>query len=300
MDTFKTKVSLKDRKDMNYVIQLSFLVGFLMLGLKTYAYSITSSVAILTDAAESIIHVFAVGFAAYSMWYSFRPADANHLYGHDKISFFSAGFEGALIVIASLYVVAEAIYKMIFGFEINNLDVGIGFVLISALINLGLSIFLRRKGKKYKSIVLEANSKHILSDCITSFGIIVALILVKITGITMLDPIVAILASISIFLTGIKLIRRSFSGLMDKTDPKLHAKIVHILKELTEKRNLAFHALRHRYCGHKVFIDFELLFPGPIDLAKAHDIASEVESSLSNQLDIDSMIVTHLEPMKKI
>ena len=119
MDTFKTKVSPKDRKDMNYVIQLSFLVGLLMLGLKTYAYSITSSVAILTDAAESIIHVFAVGFAAYSMWYSLRPADANHLYGHDKISFFSAGFEGALIVIASLYVVAEAIYKMIFGFEIN-------------------------------------------------------------------------------------------------------------------------------------------------------------------------------------
>src|ERR1700722_479768 len=109
---------------MKFSMKLSFLVGLFMLFFKTYAYIITGSTAILSDAAESVVHVFAVGFAAYSMWLSLKPADHDHTYGHDRIAFFSAGFEGALIMLAALYIIYEAIHKLIFGFEVQNIDLG--------------------------------------------------------------------------------------------------------------------------------------------------------------------------------
>jgi cation diffusion facilitator family transporter len=291
-------LSTSDRRDMNFSMRLSFIVGLLMLLIKPYAYYITGSAAILSDAAESVIHVFAVGFAAYSMWLSLQPADENHPYGHDKISFFSAGFEGALIIIAALFIIYESIHKIAFGFELDNVGKGMFFIVLATFINISLSLFLVKKGKKYNSIILEANGKHILADCWTSFAVILALFLVKATGIALFDPIVAILAGANILFTGIKLIRKCVSGLMDQVDVAIHQKIYNLLEKETKAKNLEFDQLRDRLSGHKIFIEFRILFPNDLMLGKAHEIATKIEHHLKTNLDRNSEIITHFELKK--
>lgn len=267
-----------------------------MLVIKFFAYYITHSTAVLSDAAESIIHVFAVGFAAYSMWLSLKPADDNHLYGHEKVSFFSAGFEGAMIIIAAIYIYFESIQKILYGVEIQNINTGLLFVLSATLINFLLGYFLLHKGRKYKSIILEANGKHILTDCLTSFGVVAALLLVEWTGIALFDPLIAILAATNILWTGGKLLQKSVSGLMDQTDPELHRQIKKFLYQETTARDLEFHHLRHRKLGRTVFIEFHLLFPSGVSLESAHEVATEIEGLLQSSLRIQAEISTHLEP----
>lgn len=283
---------------MKFSMKLSFLVGVFMLFFKTYAYFITGSTAILSDAAESVIHVFAVGFAAYSMWFSLRPADENHPYGHEKISFFSAGFEGAMIIIAALFIYYEAFLKILHGSELENISFGTIFIVAAVIINLVLSVYLIRKGKKHKSIILEANGKHILTDCWTSFAAIVALFLVKLTGITLFDPMIAILAATNILWTGSKLIKKSVGGLMDKIDISLYKRIVDLLNAEKKQRNFDFHHLRCRLIGNKITVEFHLLFPEDLMLGKAHEIASQIEQYLKNSLNMQAEIFTHLEVEK--
>jgi len=292
----KFSLSDSDKKDMNFVIRVSFCVGLLTLAMKIYAYTITGSAAILSDASESVVHVVAVGFAAYSMWVSLKPADEDHLYGHEKAGFFSAGFEGAMIIIAACYIFYKAGYKILFGVEIENIDEGMGFTIAVIVINFALGLYLIKKGKKYRSIVLEANGKHIFTDCWTSMAVIIALILVKATGKSIFDPIVAVLAAGNILWTGSKLIKKSISGLMDRADLALHKQIFSIIERETSVRNLEFHHLRHRQSGYRIFIEFHLLFPKDIALASAHEMASEIESTLKTALDSETDIFTHLEP----
>lgn len=286
----------QDKKDMNFAMRVSFCIGILMLLIKAYAYFITGSAAILSDASESVIHIFAVGFAAYSMWLSLKPADDEHLYGHEKIAFFSAGFEGAMIIGAACFILYESFYKIIKGFKIENIDAGLEFTAIAILINFLLGGYLIRKGKKYKSIVLEANGKHILTDCWTSFAVVIALVLVKWTKIPLFDPFIAIIAALNILRTGSKLIKRSIGGLMDKADKGMHQKISSFIEKETRERGLEFHHLRHRLSGNKLFIEFHLLFPKEVALAEAHEIACEIEASLHAYLDTEADIFTHLEP----
>lgn len=292
------QLSKADQANMKFAMRLSFGIGIFMLFLKTYAYSITGSAAILSDAAESVIHIFAIGFAVYSMQLSLKPADEDHLYGHEKISFFSAGFEGAVIICAAFYILYESVSKIIFGFELEHIGIGLLFTAIAVVINLVLSFYLIQRGRKYHSIILEANGKHILTDCWTSVAVIIALLLVQFTQISLFDPIIAIFAALNILRTGGNLIKKSIGGLMDQIDPLLNKKIVEILKKETEKKDLSFHHLRHRLSGHKVLIEFHLLFPKNIKLAEAHTAACQIESHVKNSLDMQADIFTHLEPQE--
>ncbi|MDP1879376.1 MAG: cation diffusion facilitator family transporter [Parachlamydiaceae bacterium] len=292
-------LSKADQKIMKNAMRLSFWIGVLMLFIKGYAYYITSSVAIFSDAAETIIHIIAVGFAYYSMRLSLKPPDADHLYGHDKINFFSAGFEGAMIIIAALLIIHESIDKIINGLEISQIDEGIIFIFLATTINALLSYYLIRKGRKYQSIILESNGKHILTDCITSIAVIFALILVKLTGIIYFDPLIALLAAGNILFIGSKLIKKSISGLMDQVDPKLNHKIKKCIDDSTKEQNVFYHNLKHRMTGYKLNIEFHILFPKEISLKEAHEIASKIEADIKKQLDIQSDIVTHLEPKKE-
>lgn len=289
-------LSKKDQADMNFAMRLSFSVGVFMLFLKTYAYYITGSTAILSDASESVIHVFAVGFSAYSMWLSLKPADENHLYGHEKISFFSAGFEGSMIIIAAAFIFYESIHKMIFGIEIENIDSGMSFIVAATVINLILGLYLSYKGKKYQSLIIEANGKHILTDCWTSVAVLVALILVKTTGIKFFDPLVACFAAFNILWTGSKLLKRCIGGLMDQTDSTIHNQIAKILDKESQMRNLDYHDLRDRLSGNKIFIEFHLLFDSNITLVEAHEIATEIEAKIKKSLSMASEVISHLEP----
>ncbi|MCB1181175.1 MAG: cation transporter [Chlamydiia bacterium] len=290
--------TLSDKKKMNRAMRISFCVGIFMLVMKTYAYFITDSSAILSDAAESIVHVFAVGFAVYSMWLSLKPADRDHAYGHDRIAFFSAGFEGALILIAAIFIVYQAIFKLIHGIELKHIDLGMLFVVVATTLNGFLGIYLVLRGKKYCSLVLEADGKHILTDCFTSLGVIIALVLTRLTGWLILDPLIAIAIGLNILWTGTKLIRNAVSGLMDRIDPILVKKLERLLTSLSVEFRIEFHRLRYRNGGNRLLIETHLLFPKTLSISEAHEVATKIEKRLEEAIEDPLEFITHLEPIE--
>ncbi len=281
---------------MNRAMRLSFLAGIALLAIKVYAYFITHSAAIFSDVTESIIHIFAVGFATYSMWLSQKPADQDHPYGHDRISFFSAGFEGALIVVAALLIILNAGEKLIYGFELERLEEGTLVIFGVTLINGFLGFFLIRQGQRFQSIILEANGKHLITDCVTSCGVIVGLTAVQYTGLQWIDPAVACGTALNIIVTGSRLVKRSISGLMDQTNPQFDEALTQFLKMQVKAKRLSFHHLRHRHTGTKTLIDFHLVFPEKISLFHAHEQANQIEETIIEKFGPSIDVTTHLEP----
>jgi cation diffusion facilitator family transporter len=269
-----------------------------MLVIKWYAYYLTGSTAILSDAAESVIHVIGVGFAVFSIWYSFQPADEGHTYGHHKISYFSAGFEGALIILAAIFIIYISVKRLIFGIEISNLDKGTYFTFAASIINLILGLYLVWKGKKSNSIILIANGKHVLTDSWTSFGVVGGLLLTWLTGWLPFDPIVAIIAALNILWSGGKLVRQSIGGLMDEGNKETADAIKKILDQETINKGLEYHQLRYRESGNVLWLEFHLLFPKGTLLEDAHNIATELEITIKKSLNANSNIITHLEPLE--
>ena len=205
-----------EHRALTFAMTLSLVVGLLMFVVKVGAYVLTGSAAILSDAAESVVHVAAVSFAFYSLRFSQKPADRQHLYGHAKVGFFSAGFEGAMIVLAALYIVFEAIRKWVVGLELEYVGVGTSLTVLAMLVNGVLGVYLIWTGKKRNSIILTANGKHVLTDCWTSLGVIVGLCLVLLTGWLPWDPIAAIVVAVNIVVSGVGLIRQSIGGIQAK------------------------------------------------------------------------------------
>lgn len=279
-------------------MRLSLGVGLLMLCIKVYAFVITGSAAIYSDAAESVVHNVAVVFALFSLWYSTRPADRSHLYGHDKIAFFSAGFEGSLIMLAAVFIIYEAVRKWLVGLQIENLGAGIGFTVAATVINGVLGTYLIWRGRRHHSLILEANGRHVLTDGWTSLGVIVGLVLARLTGWLPFDPICAIVVAANILWSGFDLIRRSFGGLMDAADPRLDEEMREILSDETQRRGIHFHELRHRRAGSTTWIELHLLFPDETPLMSAHRQATEIEEALKQRLGAGVRVTTHLEPIE--
>ena len=291
--------SEKAMREQRVAISLSLAVGFLMLAGKTYAYSITGSAAILSDAAESIVHVFAVSFAAFSLWLSQRPADESHPYGHEKIGFVSAGMEGALIILAAAYIIYSAIEKWLTGLSLQNLSTGTIYVAGAALVNGALSGYLIWQGKRTGSLILLANGRHVLTDVWTSAGVVGGLILTIVTGWLPFDPIVAILAAANIVWSGGQLIRRSMGGLMDEGDKELEETISKALDDETRQRGISYHQLRYRNTGTSVWVEVHLLFSSNVSLEAAHRQATDLEAAMLKKLPLSLKITTHLEPIKE-
>jgi cation diffusion facilitator family transporter len=279
-------------------MRLSLAVGFIMLGTKVMAYWMTGSAAILADAAESVVHVVAVSFAAYSLWLSQKPADPTHPYGHDKITFFSAGFEGAMIGLAAIFIIYESIRRWIAGPELQNLGAGALLVLAAGLINGALGGYLIWVGKKYGSLILVADGKHVFTDCLTSLGVLAGLGLTILTGRVRLDPIVAVLVALDILWMGSKLVRQSIGGLMDEVDPKTQAQIRQVLNEMTSEAGVGFHGLRHRNAGNTTWVEFHLLFPRDTSLESAHSLATKIEERIQQDSPSRTEVISHLETLE--
>lgn len=288
--------STEDKKHQNFAIRISLAVGLLMLAGKWYAFLLTGSSAILSDAAESVVHVIAVGFAAFSMQLSHRPADERHPYGHEKITYFSAGAEGGLIILAAAFIVYEASSKLITGIAIENIDTGTYYVLAAALINLALGAYLVWQGKRTRSLILVANGKHVLTDSWTSLGVVAGLLLVMVTGWLLFDPILAIAVALNIVWTGVKLLRESVGGLMDEANPELEQTIRTVLDREMSSRGLRYHELRYRVSGNSAWVEYHMLFPPGVMLDDAHRIATEIEQMLAASLNLGTHITSHLEP----
>jgi cation diffusion facilitator family transporter len=275
---------------------LSFVIGILMLLIKVGAYLITGSAAILSDAAESIVHVLAVAFVVFSMRLSQKPPDESHPYGHAKISFFSAGFEGGLITIAGIFIVFEAIRKWITGLELSNLGPGTALVAVALLINGWLGWYLVKLGRKEKSLILVANGNHVLTDAWTSIGVLIGLGLAYLTGWLFFDPICAILVGLNILWSGGRLMWESADGLMDKADPTIQARLESRLAKATETRGISFHHLRHRPLGDGHWVDLHLVFDDDTSVRDAHELATEIEEEVRDELGAETVVTTHLEP----
>lgn len=275
---------------------LSLGIGILMLFMKVYAWWITRSAAIFSDAAESVVHNVAVGFALFSVWYSDKPADRTHLYGHAKIDYFSAGFEGSLIVLAALYIIYESIHNWMSGLTVQHLTSGIWFTAAAFAINGVLGLFLVWRGRRAGSLIVEANGKHVLTDSWTSMGVITGLLLTKWTGWLPFDPLCAILMAANILWSGIALIRRSFRGLMDEADPAIERTLRQVLDEELPAFNVRYHELKHRTAGNTVWVELHLLFPDETALWFAHAQATAIEEAIEKRMGPHVQVISHLEP----
>jgi len=285
-----------DRRALAFAMTLSLAIGILMFVMKMTAYLMTGSSAILSDAAESVVHVAAVSFAFYSLKLSFKPADESHLYGHAKISFFSAGFEGGMIIVAALYIFYEAIHKWLAGLVLQNLGFGATLTAGATIINGALGAYLIWIGRRKKSLILEANGTHVLTDCWTSLGVLLGLGLTLVTHWLPWDPITGVLVASNILFSGIGLLRTSASGLMDRADEDVQRRLVEILDRETAARGLGYHDLRHRSVGDATWVELHLLFPNGISLREAHRTATEIEIAVEGSLGTRAHVSSHLEP----
>ena len=277
---------------------ISLLVAVILLAAKIITYLFTNSTAILSDAAESVVHLLAVVFAYYSVKVSERPADKTHPYGHSKIAFFSSGFEGLMIALASLYIFWEAISSILNQTELHRLPAGIALSAIVLCCNLLLGWMMLKTSRRTHSTILRANGLHILTDAWTSAGVMVALVLVSITGWSYWDPIVGIIIAANIFITGTRLMAGSFNGLMDHADPKMEEKLIEILQRECQQRGIQYHRLKFRDIGDSLDVDVDLLFPDEMTIRNAHEIATEIERLLADSIQGKAIISTHLEPIR--
>jgi cation diffusion facilitator family transporter len=284
-----------DRKELTFAMRLSLAVGVLMFIMKVGAYLLTGSAAILSDAAESVVHVAAVAFATFSLRLSYRPADEDHLYGHTKIAFFSAGFEGAMIILAAIYIIYESIHKWLGGLSLENLGFGTGLTAAAAAINGGLGAYLILLGRRKNSLILTANGRHVLTDCWTSLAVLVGLGLVLVTKWLPFDPICGIIMACNILYSGGALMKSAWSGLMDTADPAVQKQLIGLLDRETAKHGISYHQLRHRNVGDSHWVEVHLVFPEGASLADAHRTATAIEAVVESSLEPGATLTTHLE-----
>ena len=279
------------RKKAAYI---SLAIGIGMFITKMTAYLITGSVAIFSDAAESVVHIGATGMALFSIILSSKPADESHLYGHGNIEYFSAGVEGLLIIMAAGYIIYEAVISLINGPTLESLSIGVIFIAAAGFVNLALGYYLITTGKKTNSITLIADGKHVLTDAITSIGVLIGIVLVLITDFILLDPIIAIIVAINIVFTGYKLIRESIGGLMLETNPEILKLISNILIAMKRDYWIDLHELRYWQSGDRTFMDFHLILPYYFTIEQSHKEEKRIDDELEKEYP-NSQIKIHFD-----
>lgn len=274
--------------------QLSLVVGLLVFGLKWLAYTLTGSVALYSDALESIINVLAALAAWWAIRVAIRPPDSNHPYGHTKAEYFSAVLEGVLIVLAAIAIVNEAWHRL---WDPQPAQAGLGLwvALAASGLNGLLAWLLLRIGKRNQSIALQADGRHVLSDVVTSLGVLVGVSLAWLTGWWILDPLLAMLVAGNILLTGWNLVRESVGGLMDEslspTEVRSLEELIHGLKG----EALEIHDLKTRRAGPRTFLEFHLVVPGSLTVNESHFICDRIEEQVRSKLS-GAILTIHVEP----
>jgi cation diffusion facilitator family transporter len=282
---------------------LSVGLSVVLLAIKLWAYLLTGSAAIFSDAMENVVNVLASSFTLHSIYLAHRPADSDHPYGHGKIEFLSAGFEGGMILLSACVILWRATIDLISPEAVNHLDAGLYLMTVAMLGNGFAGLFLIRRGRATGSIALEADGEHLVSDAVTSAVAVSALIIVRLTGFRYADPLAAMAVAIYIAWMGARLIRRSAAGLMDKQDAAdtlAHEKILdaHLGPAGKEPRICSYHKLRHRHTGRYHWVDFHLVVPGWWDIDKGHRVASAIESELEQTFG-EGNATAHVEPCIK-
>jgi cation diffusion facilitator family transporter len=292
-ENFVSKVSNKTNL---LVMSAACIIGILLMSIKFFAYWLTGSSAILSDALESIINVVASFFGLISVIIASKPADESHPYGHGNIEFFSAGFEGALILLAAGGIVFEGVKQILDPVALPHLGVGLLFLALAGVGNLTLGMFLIRMGKRTKSLVLEADGRHLLTDVITSGTVLLGVGAVHLTGWLRLDGVIACIAGINIVLWGFKLVRQAFMGLMQTSNQELLDEICDLLIKHKKDNWIDVHRLRAWRTGRMAHVDFHLIMPRDIPLEESHREVKVLERIFSDHFECQAEILIHLDP----
>jgi cation diffusion facilitator family transporter len=278
------------------LILSSFVLSIFLMGLKFFTYYLTGSKAILTDAVESIVNVVASGFAFYSIYLSSIPKDNNHPYGHGKIEFFSAGLEGALIMIAGVLIFFQSIFNLFNPIEFSNLPEGMIILTITAIANFVMGIILKIRGKELNSIVLVSDGKHIFTDAISSVVLVLGVGIVYLTNIVQLDSILAIGFAFYFVFSGFSLVKKSVIGLMDAAHPETLEEIQVILTKHRQDNWIDIHNLRIQRYGANIHVDCHITLPYYYTLVQTHDAVDSVEGLLAANYKHDLEIFLHADP----
>jgi cation diffusion facilitator family transporter len=275
---------------------VSLVVSIVLLVVKYQAYLLTGSTAILSDALESIVNVVAALFALGSLAFAGRPADRNHPYGHGKIEFVSAAFEGGLIAFAAVLIIYEVVRAFLHGVDLRALDTGLLIVAAAGVVNLGLGWFLLRVGRRHGSLTLIADGQHVLADFWTSVGILVGLGLVRVTGLASLDPLVAALVALNLLRTGYRLVRQAAAGLLDEEDPALLHRLLAALRPHVGQGVIRVHHLRAIKSGAYHHVDAHLVVPEFWQVERAHELAEDLAARVIRELGVEGELEFHTDP----
>lgn len=276
---------------------LSIFASLAVILLKITAYLITQSIGFLSDAMESLVNLTSAIIAYLMIKLSEKPADKNHPYGHTKAEYFSSLFEASMIFLAAFLIIITSIKRIISPVVLKQISLGIFVSLLATAVNFFAASKLISVGKKYRSITLEADGYHLLTDVYTSMGVILAVFLVKITNLLIIDPLIAIAVALNILITALNLIKRSISGFLDEAFEKKDLEIINNVFKKYQIKGLKFHSIKSRQSGHKKFLSFHVLFPNRWSIKKSHDLVYQVEKEIKDyfpQIEIES----HLEPLK--
>jgi cation diffusion facilitator family transporter len=275
---------------------LSIGAALVTITMKAAAYYLTGSVGLLSDALESTVNLAAAIVALIALRTVTRPADEEFTFGYSKVEYFASGFEGGMILLAAAGILMTAIPRLIQPAELEQIGLGLAISAAASLINFGVALVLWRAGRRYHSITLEADARHLMTDVWTTVGVLVGIALVGLTGYLRLDPLVAILVAINILVTGYRLIIRSGRGLMDQAMPPEETAAVRSILDSYQARGVSYHALRSRQSAARRFLVAHLLVPGSWTVRKGHQLAEEVETEVARAIP-NSNMVTHLEPI---
>lgn len=257
---------------------------------------VTSSTAALSDAAESVVHLFAVLFVLYGYFLSRKPADDDHHYGHERVEFFSIGAEGAIIVVAGITIIYNAIESAIFGIDIVNIGIGMILMGTAAVINFVAGTYITHVGRRENSMITVSNGKHTLTDVWTSGGVLLALGLIQLTGWLFIDILVSLSIAGYIISEAYTLLRYSVRGLMDTRNPDVDIALKKVLKNEPSAQVKGWHHLRHRTSGGTTWVELHLVLKDDISLKAAHDHTTRLERKLIDALNTDAVVTIHLEP----
>lgn len=283
--------------DLSRYAWLSLGVGVIVFALKLLAFGLTGSVGLLSDAMESTVNIVAAFVALVALKAAAKPGDERHHFGLSKAEYFSALLEGLMILVAAGLILYTAIPRLLDPQPLDDLGIGLTISVVASLLNLAAATLLLRAGQKHRSIVLIADSKHLMTDVWTSGGVLLAVLLVGATGWLRLDPIIAIAVALNIVIAGVKLIGSSAMGLLDAAlPPEENAIIVSVLRS-HQSEHVRFHALQTRESGRQRFISMHVLVPGSWTVEQGHDLLEAVEEEIQEKLP-GAHIATHMEPIE--
>jgi cation diffusion facilitator family transporter len=281
------------------VALLAIGAGCLILGLKYYAYHVSGSAALMSDAYESVVNVLSGVFALGAVLFAGRPADTRHPYGRGKIEHFSAAFEGGMISLAAMLIIYEALRALLTTPPLSDLNRGLLINFGAGALNGMLGAFLVRVGRTHRSQALMADGHHVLSDFYTTLGIGAGLLLVKLTGLLWLDALMALGVGLVLARTGFRLVKESSEALLDKEDPELVARLVRVINEVRPPEVMAIHEMRTLRSGRYVHVDIHIVIPEFLTIAQGHDLVEAFNGGVIGALGLEGEFHTHTDPCQR-